>query len=139
MAVACINAMNIDKELLDSLTAQAKGCERRRMNLDMRTSSQDTSQRMLNALEPGTILPIHRHRFSTETVVMLRGSLKEIFYNDNGEITDVITLQAGGECPALQIPAGQWHTVEVLETGTVIFEAKDGAYAPLCEDDVLTL
>lgn len=131
--------MNIDKELLDSLTAQAKGCERLRMNLDMRTSSNDSSQRMLNALEPGTILPIHRHRFSTETVVMLRGSLKEIFYNDNGEITDVITLQAGGECPALQIPAGQWHTVEVLETGTVIFEAKDGAYAPLCEDDVLTL
>lgn len=131
--------MNIDKELLDSLTAQAKGCERLRMNLDMRTSSNDSSQRMLNALEPGTILPIHRHRFSTETVVMLRGSLKEIFYNDNGEITDVITLQAGGECPALQIPAGQWHTVEVLETGTIIFEAKDGAYAPLCEDDVLTL
>ncbi len=131
--------MNIDKELLDSLTAQAKGCERLRMNLDMRTSSNDSSQRMLNALEPGTILPIHRHRFSTETVVMLRGSLKEVFYNDNGEITDVITLQAGGECPALQIPAGQWHTVEVLETGTIIFEAKDGAYAPLCEDDVLTL
>ena len=131
--------MNIDKELLDSLTAQAKGCERLRMNLDMRTSSNDSSQRMLNALEPGTILPIHRHRFSTETVVMLRGSLKEVFYNDNGEITDVITLQAGGQCPALQIPAGQWHTVEVLETGTIIFEAKDGAYAPLCEDDVLTL
>lgn len=131
--------MKIDKELLDSLTQKAKASERLRMNLDMRTSQDDNSQRMLNALEPGTILPIHRHRFSTETVIMVRGSLKEIFYNDNGKVTDIILMQAGGECPALQIPAGQWHTVEVLETGTVIFEAKDGAYAPLSDEDVLTL
>lgn len=131
--------MRIDKELLDSMTQKAKASERLRMNLDMRTSQDDNSQRMLNALEPGTILPIHRHRFSTETVIMVRGSLKEIFYNDNGKVTDIILMQAGGECSALQIPAGQWHTVEVLETGTVIFEAKDGAYAPLSDEDVLTL
>lgn len=131
--------MKIDKELLDSLSQKAKDSERLRMNMDLRTSQDDKSQRMLNALEPDTVLPIHRHRFSTETVVMVRGSLKEIFYNENGEITDIITMQAGGECPALQIPAGQWHTVEVLETGTVIFEAKDGAYAPLCEEDILKL
>ena len=131
--------MKIDKELLNTLTEKAKASERLRMNLDLRTSSEDSSQRMLNALEPDTVLPIHRHRLSTETVVMVRGSLKEIFYNEDGEITDIITMQAGGECPALQIPAGQWHTVEVLETGTVIFEAKDGAYAPLCEEDILTL
>lgn len=131
--------MKIDKELLDSLTQKAKASERLRMNLDMRTSQDDNSQRMLNALEPGTILPIHRHRFSTETVIMVRGSLKEIFYNDNGKVTDIILMQAGGECSALQIPAGQWHKVEVLETGTVIFEAKDGAYAPLSDEDVLTL
>ena len=109
------------------------------MNLDMRTSQDDNSQRMLNALEPGTILPIHRHRFSTETVIMVRGSLKEIFYNDNGKVTDIILMQVDGECPALQIPMGQWHTVEVLEPGTVIFEAKDGAYTPLTEDDILTI
>lgn len=131
--------MRIDKELLDSLTTKAKECERMRMNLDMRTSQNDNSQRMLNALEPGTILPIHRHRLSAETVVMVRGSLKEIFYNDNGEVTDTILMQTGGECPALQIPAGQWHTVEVLEPGTVIFEAKDGAYAPLGEEDILKI
>lgn len=131
--------MKIDKVLLDSLSQKAKDSERLRMNMDLRTSQDDKSQRMLNALEPDTVLPIHRHRFSTETVVMVRGSLKEIFYNENGEITDIITMQAGGECPALQIPAGQWHTVEVLETGTVIFEAKDGAYAPLCEEDILKL
>lgn len=131
--------MRIDKELLDSLTAKAGECERLRMNLDLRTSQNDTSQRMLNALEPGTELPIHRHRFSAETVVVVRGSLKEVFYNDNGEVTDTILMQAGGACPALQIPAGQWHTVEVLEPGTVIFEAKDGVYAPLGEDDILNI
>ena len=131
--------MKIDTNLLNQLSAQAKTCERLRMNLDLRTSTNDGSQRMLNALEPNTILPIHRHRFSTETVVMVRGSLKEIFYNDEGEVTDSILMQAGGDCPALQIPIGQWHTVEVLEPGTVIFEAKDGAYTPLTDKDVLKI
>ena len=131
--------MRIDFNLLDQLSAQARACERLRMNLDLRTSEEDNSQRMLNALEPGTILPIHRHRFSSETVVMVCGSLKEIFYNDNGKVTDVILMEAGGECPALQIPKGQWHTVEVLEPGTVIFEAKDGAYVPLSDEDVMRL
>lgn len=131
--------MKIDKELLDSLTRKAEESERLRMNLDLRTSQDDNSQRMLNALEPGTILPIHRHRFSTETVIMVRGSLKEIFYSEDGKVTEIITMQVDGECPALQIPAGQWHTVEVLEPGTVIFEAKDGAYAPLNEEDILKI
>ena len=131
--------MNIDKKLLDSLTGKAKVNERLRINLDLRTSSEDCSQRMLNALEPGTVMPIHLHRFSSETVVMVRGSLEEIFYNNEGEITETIILQAGGDCPALQIPAGQWHSIRVLETGTVIFEAKDGAYTPLSEDDILKL
>lgn len=129
--------MRIDKELLDSLTSKAKSSERYRMNLDLRTSSEDCSQRMLNALEPNTVLPIHRHRLSSETIVMVRGSLEEIFYNEKGEITEVILMQAGGECPALQIPAGQWHTVKVLEPGTIIFEAKDGSYVPLDECDIL--
>ena len=129
--------MRIDNDLLGALIAKAKESERLRMNLDLRTSADDSSQRMLNALEIGTELPIHRHRFSTETVVMVRGSLKEIFYNDNGEVTDTILMQAGGDCPALQIPMGQWHTVEVLEPGTVIFEAKDGAYTPLTDEDIL--
>ena len=129
--------MRIDNELLESLTKKAEANERLRMNLDMRTSPEDTSQRMLNAIEPGSILPIHRHRFTTETVVMVKGSLKETFYNDKGEVTDIILMQAGGECPMIQIPAGQWHTAEALEPGTVIFEAKDGAYVPLSLDDVL--
>lgn len=129
--------VRIDNQLLNELSEKAKGCERLRMNYDLRTSSEDQSQRMLNALEPGTVVPIHRHRFTAETVIMVRGRLKEFFYNDEGEVTEVIEMSAGGECPVLQIPAGKWHTLEVLEAGTVIFEAKDGAFAPLAAEDIM--
>lgn len=107
------------------------------MNLDLRNSSEDGSQRMLNAIEPGSPLPIHRHRHSSETVVCLRGHLREIFYDDERQVTEVIDLMPGGDCVALNIPIGQWHTVEVLESGTVILECKDGAYEPLREEDVM--
>ena len=129
--------MIIDKQTLDILSAQAKANPRLRQNYDLRTSSADQSQRMLNALEIGTILPIHRHTKSTETLVMVRGKLREDFYNDNGEVIESIILEAGGETPMLQIPVGQWHSLEVLEEGTVIFEAKDGAYEPLAEEDII--
>lgn len=129
--------MRISQETLDSLTAQAKTCERLRMSLDLRTSAEDQSQRMLNAVEPGTPLPVHRHRNSTETVIIIRGRLIERFYNDTGEIIEEILMEVGGECPVLQIPMGQWHSIEVLESGTVIFEAKDGAYKPVSENDVM--
>lgn len=129
--------MIIDQKFLDNLSSQSKANPRLRQNYDLRTSSEDSSQRMLNALEVGTVLPIHRHTKSTETLVMVRGKLREYFYNDNGEVTESILLEAGGETPMLQIPVGQWHSLEVLEEGTVIFEAKDGAYEPLAEEDVL--
>lgn len=129
--------MIFDQQLLDQLSAQAKANPRLRQNYDLRTSSADQSQRMLNALEIGTILPIHRHTKSTETLVMVRGKLREDFYNDNGEVIESVILEAGGETPMLQIPVGQWRSLEVLEEGTVIFEAKDGAYEPLAEEDVL--
>lgn len=129
--------MKITQEILDNLTAQAKASERLRMSMDMRTSSEDQSQRMLNAIELGTQVPIHRHRGSAETVVVVRGRLIERLYNDNGEMTDEILMEAGGECPVLQIPAGQWHGIEVLDSGTVIFEAKDGAYVPARPEDML--
>lgn len=131
--------MIIDKQLLDNLSAQAKANPRLRQNYDLRTDSADQSQRMLNALEIGTTLPIHRHTKSTETLVMVRGKLREEFYNDNGEVIESIILETGGETPMLQIPVGQWHSLEVLEEGTVIFEAKDGAYEPLAEEDIMTL
>ena len=129
--------MKITQELLDDLTAQAKASPRLRMNCDLRNSAEDQSQRMLNAIEPGSPLPVHRHRRSSETVVCLRGHLREIFYDDDRQVTDVIDLAPNSDCVALNIPLGQWHTVEVLESGTVILECKDGAYEPLSEDDVI--
>lgn len=129
--------MKIDKTILDELTAKAKASERLRMNLDMRTSSDDTSQRMLNALEPGTIVPIHRHCSTAETVIIVRGKVKEIFYDNDGNVTEEVLMEVGGECPIVQIPAGMWHTIEALESGSVIFEAKDGAFAPLSEKDIM--
>lgn len=129
--------MKITQALLDSLTSQAKVSPRLRMNLDLRNSPEDQSQRMLNAIEPGSPLPIHRHTKSSETVVCLRGHLREIFYDEDGTPTEVIDLQPGGDCVALNIPIGQWHTVEVLESGTVILECKDGAYEPIGPEDVM--
>ena len=129
--------MNFDKQLLDDLTAQAKASPRLRMNLDLRNSAEDSSQRMLNAIEPGSPLPIHRHTKSSETVVCLRGHLQEIFYDDNKKITEVIDLAPGTDCAALNIPIGQWHTVKVLQSGTVILEMKDGAYEPISPEDIL--
>lgn len=132
--------MKITQTLLDSLTAQAKESPRLRMNYDLRNSAEDQSQRMLNAIEPGSPLPIHRHRKTTETVVVLRGHLREIFYDDIEHLVEeVIDLKAGGPVVALNIPAGKWHTVEILESGTVIMEVKDGPYEPIQECDILTL
>ena len=128
--------MKITQSLLDNLTAQAQASPRLRMNLDLRNSPEDGSQRMLNAIEPGSPLPIHRHMKSSETVVILRGHLREVFYNDAGEVTEVIDLVPGGDCVAVNIPLGQWHSVEVLESGTVILECKDGAWEPLGEEDI---
>lgn len=130
--------MRIDKSLLDKLTAEAKDSPRLRMNYDLRDSAEDTSQRMLNALEPGTVLPIHRHQKTSETVVCLCGRIKEIFYDElERMVTDVYELSPEGPCYGLNIPAGQWHSVEVLESGTVIMEMKNGAYEPLSEADIL--
>ena len=129
--------MKITQALLDDLTAQAKASPRLRMNFDLRNSAEDGSQRMLNALEPGTPLPIHRHMKSSETVVCLRGHLREVFYSDAGDVTEVIELAPCSDCVALNIPIGQWHTVRVLESGTVIMEVKDGRYEALGPEDTL--
>ena len=129
--------MVITQAVLDELTEQAKASPRLRQSLDLRNSAADGSQRMLNALEPGTVMPIHRHRKTSETVVCLRGRLMEVFYSDAGEVSEVIELAPCSDCVALNIPIGQWHTVRVLESGTVILECKDGAYEPLGEEDIL--
>ncbi len=130
----------ITQAILDSLTEQAKASPRLRMNLDLRNSPDDQSQRMLNAIEPGSPLPIHRHRKSSETVVCLRGRLVEEFYDDlEHTCTDTIELGPNGPVVALNIPIGQWHTVRSLESGTVIMEVKDGPYEPLGEEDILSI
>lgn len=129
--------VEITQTLLDHLTEQAKASPRLRINMDLRNSADDKSQRMLNAIEPGSPMPIHRHQKTSETVVCLRGHLREVFYNDAGEVTEVIDLAPNSDCVALNIPLGQWHTVEVLESGTIIMEFKDGAYQPLSPDEIM--
>lgn len=130
--------MKITQVMLNSLTEQAKASERLRMNLDLRNSDTDGSQRMLNAIEPGSEVPVHRHQKTSETVVCLRGRLVEEFYDDLERIcTEAIVLSSNGPVVALNIPAGQWHTVRALESGTVILEVKDGPYEPLSPKDIL--
>ena len=123
--------MKIDNILLDNLTAQAQASSRLRMNMDLRNSDGDSSQRMLNAIEPGSVVPIHRHQKTSETVVVLRGRVVEEYYSSEGVVEAIFELTAGGPICALNIPAGQWHTLRALESGTVILEMKDGAYDPV--------
>lgn len=130
--------MKITQALLDELTAKAKVSPRLRMNLDLRNSSEDLSQRMLNAIEPGSVVPIHRHQKTSETVICLRGKLVEEYYDELERIcTERIELSPNGPVVALNIPAGQWHTVKSLESGTVIIEVKDGPYVPQSPADIL--
>ena len=132
--------MKISQTVLDDLTARAKASPRLRMNQDLRNSPEDGSQRMLNAIEPGSPLPIHRHPSTTETIVILRGSLVEDYFDcASGKpvCTESIELRPGGPVVALNIPAGQWHTLRSLESGTVILEMKDGAYQPIGPEDMI--
>ena len=132
--------MVIDKKLLDKLTEQAKASPRLRMAMDLRNSPEDNSQRILNALEPGTVMPIHRHQKTSETVVCLRGRLVEEYYDELERIcTETIELSPSGPVVALNIPAGQWHTVRALESGTIILEIKNGVYEPISDVDILQL
>ena len=130
--------MKITQTVLDELTAKAKASPRLRMNLDLRNSAEDTSQRMLNAIEPGSEVPVHRHQKTSETVVCLRGRLVEEFYDDlERTCTERIELSPNDPVVALNIPAGQWHTAHALESCTVILEMKNGKYEPISDVDIL--
>ena len=157
--------MIIDNILLEKLTAQAQASPRLRMNMDLRNSDADSSQRMLNAIEPGSVVPIHRHQKTSETVVVLRGRVVEEYYDGAGVLVESFVLgdchvadaprnDVGADAPrndvlgfaprndvpvacALNIPSGQWHTLRALESGTVILEMKDGAYEPIGVADVM--
>lgn len=132
--------MKITQAILDKFTEEAKASPRLRMNMDLRNSDSDSSQRMLNAIEPGSPIPIHRHQKTSETVVCLRGRLVEEYYDELERFcTDSIELSPNGPVVALNIPAGQWHTVRALESGTVILEMKNGEYEPITAVDILSL
>ena len=132
-----VEEMKITQAILDDLTAQAKASPRLRMNTDLRNSPSDGSQRILNAIEPGRLLPIHRHRHTSETVVCLRGRLVEEFYDERGDLVDSVEVAPGGSTVAINVPIGQWHSVRALESGTVILECKDGKYEPTGPKDIL--
>ena len=132
--------MKITQALLDKLTEQAKASPRLRMNMDLRNSAEDKSQRMLNAIEPGSPMPIHRHQKTSETVVCLRGRLVWEYYDELERIcTERIEISPNGPVVALNVPQGQWHTVKALESGSVILECKEGVYEPLRDCDVLAM
>ena len=132
--------MKITQAILDDLTEKAKTSPRFRMNLDLRNGAEDQSQRMLNAIEPESVVPIHRHQKSSETVVCLRGRVVEEYYDELERIcTEAIELSPNGPVVALNIPAGQWHTARALESGTVILEMKDGKFEPTQDCDILKM
>ena len=127
--------MIVTKELLDELTAKAKESPRLRIAMDLRNSPEDTSQRMLNAMEPGTVMPVHRHHGSSETCVCIRGHFEEYFYDENGVLTETVDMVPGGV--VLNIEKDQWHSLRCLESGTILLEAKDKGYKPLEEDEIM--
>ena len=147
--------MKLDNKLFDEILLWAQESPRRRMNFDLRTQAQipgqagndvrevghvewkDQSQRMLNVLMTDTVIPIHRHNDTSETVIVCRGKVREEFYDAEGNRTAEFVLEAGGECPGIQVPMGQYHTLVCLEDGSVIFEAKDRAYDPAGTEDFL--
>lgn len=130
--------MTIDQHILDELTSKAKASPRLRMHMDLRNSEEDQSQRILNAIEPGSPERIHRHRHTSETVVCLRGRVVEEFYGKLERMcTDAIELSPNGPNVAINVPMGQWHSIRALESGTVVLAVKDGPYEPLGEEDIL--
>ena len=134
--------MKLDNMLFNQILVKAKESPRKRMNYDLRTQStesqwSDMSQRMINVLMPETVIPIHRHPETSETVIICRGAVREEFYNDQGQKIAEFILEAGGECPGVQVPKGMYHTCVCLVPGSVIFEAKDRPYHPELTEDFL--
>ena len=124
---------------MDDLTRRAQNSPRLRMAMDLRNTPEDQSQRMLNALEPGTVMPIHRHLASSETVALLRGKIRWYFYDDNGKVDEEVVLDANGDVRCINVEKGRWHSLECLESGSVLLESKDGPWEPLGPEDILAL
>lgn len=129
--------MKLDKDLLDQITHKAKESPRLRMNHNLHDSLDSKVQRLFNALEPGTVLPIHRHQNTDETYILVRGKIEVIFYDDDKNMTDIFVICQEEGTFGVHIPKGTWHTLEVLASGSVIFEVKEGPYQPISENDIL--
>lgn len=127
----------LKSKILDETTAKAAESPRLRMNSNLHESYDDVVQRMFNALEPGTIVPIARHPYSNETLIMLRGKLRVLIYDDHKNIIEDVVIAADTENIGYHIPQGTWHKVESLEHGTICFETREGPYAPVAECDIL--
>lgn len=131
--------MVIDKQLLDSVSFEAKESPRLRMNFNFHQSLDDKCHRFLNAVEPGTVVPIHKHPTKDETFVILRGKVKVTTHNDDGSIIESVVLCAGEGRYGVNIPKGVWHTLESLESGSCIFECKEGPFVEHEVDGILEL
>jgi len=127
----------IDIELLDSISKEAKESPRLRMNYNLHENLDDKVQRLINAMEPGTFMPVHRHRNTSETYFLFRGGLRVLLYNENKELISSTELNPQEGKYGVHIPAGQWHSIEVLLPDTIIFEVKEGPYTPLSNEDRL--
>lgn len=128
--------MILNNELLDKIIKKAEESPRLRMNYNLHDSLDAKAQRLINVLLPGTVLPIHRHKHTAETYILLRGKLFVVFYNDLGAQVERYLLEPTIGNYGVQIPAGQWHGIEVIEP-SAIFEVKDGPYTPLHPEDTL--
>ena len=139
--------MIIDNDFLDKLGEEAVASPRGRVHYDLRTQAtepveaawRDTSQRMLNVLTPGTVIPVHRHLDTTETVICIRGAVEEVFFDETGRETEHHILRYGSPCCTVQVPRGTYHTCRCLDPDSVIFEAKDRPYDPVNTEDFLKI
>ena len=129
----------IDNKLIDSVTEKAKQSPRLRMNHNLHLSLEDKAHRLFNAMEPGTMVPVHRHKDSAETMILIRGSIRVLIYNDDASLRESFVLTRDSDRFGIHLEKGEWHTVEVLESGTVFFEVKDGPYKAPGPDEVMKL
>lgn len=129
--------MIITNELLDTISSQAKESPRLRMNYNLHESLDAKVQRLFNAMEPGTVIPIQRHQNTAETLMLVRGKMKVVLYNDNKNIIEEAILSHESGNYGVHIPVGVWHCVEILESDTVMFEVKEGPYEPLKPEDMI--
>lgn len=129
--------MLLKEDIIENVSKQAQVAPRLRMNFNLHESFEDSVQRMFNAIEPGSVIPIARHPYSNETLILLRGKLRVLIYNDHKEIIEDIILDKEIGNIGYHIPKMTWHCVESLETGTVLFETREGPYAPVDEKDIL--